>query len=413
MNLLFGRGYAYVLATAAIILTTLTSCGSGDGGETVFLYVINGYTAAETLSVYGNTGPVIQGLKFGDRSDAPIEVDRNYGSELTVIIDGVPAQLLLEFDLFSMYPQETGTIFIKKRTDVDAVAASLFRHVQTISADCQFTFENGLSLSNEYVTAGGYSYIPEFRQPDLDRAGYLDETKVPVQTECGPLPLDTPSTIARTNLRDLIATDPYFFYTDCESSLISNAICLVNGFTQNEDEIIGYPPTAEYFECVSAAVTIKQPEGADPLPFPAADAQVECPHPGTPLVYADVDVDSIAVAECAAQKVYSASFAKPDQGSQTITYLGIGCDQTFRITTPGLQTIFGPKSGQPLGSHGNGAFVESTIKIPVGSEHFFVLFGRPVNPLIWQWDSGNSFVDLSPYPYYNDQNTRIGDTDSP
>jgi len=42
-----------------------------------------------------------------------------------------------------------------------------------------------------------------------------------------------------------------------------------------------------------------------------------------------------------------------------------------------------------------------------------VLFGRPVNPLIWQWDSGNSFVDLSPYPYYNDQNTRIGDTDSP
>ena len=108
MNFLFGRPRALMLALAALALPTLTSCGDSDGGETVFLFVINGYTAAESLSVYGNAGPVVQGLKFGDRSDDPIEIDRNYGSELTVVVDGVPSQMDLSFDLFAMYPQETG-----------------------------------------------------------------------------------------------------------------------------------------------------------------------------------------------------------------------------------------------------------------------------------------------------------------
>jgi len=40
-----------------------------------------------------------------------------------------------------------------------------------------------------------------------------------------------------------------------------------------------------------------------------------------------------------------------------------------------------------------------------------VLFGRPVNPLIWQWNSGEAFANLDAFPYFNDQDARIGDYD--
>ena len=426
MNFLFGRQRVTTLASAAMLLATLTSCGDSSGGETVFLFIINGYTAAETLSVYGNAGPVVQGLAFGERSDAPIEVDRNFGSTLTILLDGVPSTIDVEYDLFAMYPQETGTLFIKKRTGEETISTSLFRHVQTIDPGCQFTFENGLSLSNEYTTAGGFSFLPEFRLESRAATGYLDETQQPVPTECGNLPVPTQAPIPRSGsgvpagevdiLAQLIDPDPYFFFVDCPSAAFANTICPVWGESQVEDEIIALPPTREYFECVAGAITVKQPEGAMPLPFPSGDAQVQCPEGD--ITWDDVTVDPLAVAECKALKKYNATMAKPDSGSQVITYSTrngntLGCDMQFRIRTPGLQTIFGPKSGDTLGKHGDGAYVESTVKIPPGSEHFFVLFGRPVNPLVWQWNSGENFVDLAPYPYFNDQNANIGNTDSP
>lgn len=409
MNFQFGRLRVVTLATAALALSSVTGCGSSEGGETVYLFVINGYTAAETLSVFGNAGPVVQGLKFGERSEEPIEVNRNFGTQFTVVIDGMPQAVELEHDLYSMYPQETGTLFIKKRSGTSDIATSLFRHVQTIDPSCQFTFENGLSLSNEYVTAGSFSYAPEFRIEDRPSSGYLDETQVPVITECGPLPTPTRSPIPRPELLSAIDNDPYFFYVGCVSDVQSNLLCPVWGESEVEDEVIAAPPTAEYFECIAGAVTVKQPEGAEPLPFPGADAQVQCPE--GPLTWDDVQVDPLAVAECKALKKYNTTFAKPNEGSEVITYRNIGCEQTFRIRTPGLQVIFGPKDGDTLGQHGDGDYVESTIEIPVGSEHFYVLFGRPVNPLIWQWNSGEAFVDLAPYPYYNDQNGNVGNYD--
>lgn len=409
MNFQFGRLRVVTLATAALALSSVTGCGSSEGGETVYLFVINGYTAAETLSVFGNAGPVVQGLKFGERSEEPIEVNRNFGTQFTVVIDGMPQAVELEHDLYSMYPQETGTLFIKKRSGTSDIATSLFRHVQTIDPSCQFTFENGLSLSNEYVTAGSFSYAPEFRIEDRPSSGYLDESQVPVITECGPLPTPTRSPIPRPELLSAIENDPYFFYVGCVSDVQSNLLCPVWGESEVEDEVIAAPPTAEYFECIAGAVTVKQPEGAEPLPFPGADAQVQCPE--GPLTWDDVQVDPLAVAECKALKKYNTTFAKPNEGSEVITYRNIGCEQTFRIRTPGLQVIFGPKDGDTLGQHGDGDYVESTIEIPVGSEHFYVLFGRPVNPLIWQWNSGEAFVDLAPYPYYNDQNGNVGNYD--
>lgn len=409
MNFQFGRKRALTLATAALALSTVTSCGTADGGETVFLFVINGYTAAETLSVFGNAGPVVQGLKFGERSAEPIEVNRNFGTEFTIVIDGMPEAVELTEELFAMYPQETGTLFVKKRSGTNDISTSLFRHVQTIDPSCQFTFENSLSLSNTNVTGGSFSYLPEFRIEGRAESGYLDETQVPVITECGPLPTPTRDPIPRPALLTAIDNDPYFFYVDCPSDVLSNLICPIFGESENEDEIIGAPPTQEYYECIAGAVTIKQPEGMEPLPFPGADAQVQCPDGA--LTWDDVQVDPLAVADCKALKKYNATFAKPDDGAEKITYRGIGCEQQFRIRTPGLQVIFGPKDGADLGQHGNGAYVESRIKIPVGSEHFYLLFGRPVNPLIWQWNSGENFVDLGPYPYYNDQNQVIGTTD--
>jgi hypothetical protein len=403
------------LASLIAMIAPLTSCGDSAAAESVFLFVINGYTGSNSLTIIGPTGTVASSLAFGDRV-GPVEVNRALGTEFTVLLDGTPEAIDLDLELFSMYPQETGTLFLKRRSDDAEVAVSLYRHVQTISPSCQLTFENALSLNETYLSfPHQFTYSPEFRLDDIQEGGYFPEQDLTIQTECGPLPSPPAGSRIPRDFSDIQA-DPYFFMTPCEDTILENQLCHVWGeygidLTTN---VLGRPTTGEYANCLSQAVEIKQPEVDPPLPFPPDDAQVQCP-PG-PLTWDDVNLPESAILDCQEKKVYETVTVAPgaeSNNTESIYFFSGKCTHTFRIVTPGLQTIFGPEDGDALGKHQDGDFVETTAEISPGSEHFYILFGRPVNPLVWQWDSGSNFVDLAAYPYFNGQNERIGDTDFP
>lgn len=414
------------LFVACLLALTVSSCGDSGDRETVFLFVINGYAGAESIDVYGPTGPIVQALAFGDRTPEPVEINRASGTDFIVVIKGTPTPIELEFNLFAMYPQETATLFVKKRSSVESAAVSLYRHIQTIDPYCALTFENGLSVGNDFLTVGSFSFAPEFNLGTAEAGGYFDEAQEQVFTECGPLPLPTLPPIPRPNLKAAVDANPYFFLVDCQIPSGATRVCPVAARLEDDTgEVIGFKPTSEYFQCVQQAITIKQPEGAMPSPFPPADSQVQCPDGA--LTWDDVQVDAAAVEACKGLTQYNTRMLNPADGQETYSISprppplsddfsgtilgsddGLVCNVQFRVRTPAVTTIFGPEPGSSTpGEHGVGAYTESTISIPVGAEHFWVLFGRPVNPLVWQWNSSENFVDLNEFPYLNDQNQGI------
>lgn len=432
------RIFARPLALIAAALLTLfaTSCGSSEpGGESVFLYVVHGYAGAQTMSLIGPGGPVVNNLAFGERADGPtpIEVDRTLGSEFTLILDGTPQPVEFEKELFSLYPQETATLFISRRSGSEEAQATVFRHVQSISQTCLLTLHNSLSLDNTYSTTE-FTFYPELNLGSAAAGGYFDEAQELVYTECGPInDLPNPGPIPRTAvdssgnrvpLNQVIDQYPWFFPVECSDAIVDSEICFHWGTPPAPGQptivyeggvVIGPTNSRTYLECVEGAITIKQPEDpANPLPFPPQDAQVQCPDGA--ITWDDVNVDGQAVRECKEFQQRNTEGVEPAQEDtyNTIGIYGVSenensCSITFRVRTALLDVIFGPNAAGDPGIHQNGGYVVSDIEIPIGSEHFFVLFGRPVNPLVWQWNSGETFADLRDFPYFNGQDERLGD----
>lgn len=433
------RGLAALLVATAF---ATTGCNDEGGYETVFLYFINGYPGTASVDVIGPTGIVVSGAEFGDRRGevgltgqedgvcpedsgcVPIEFDRTLGSEFTFILEGMPEQSLNVESLFSMYPHETATLVLTRRSDTSSIDTTLLRHTQTISTDCTLTMVNGLSLDNTYLADGyGYGIVPEFRIEPIDNAEFIDETQMPFRTECGPLPTDDQrhKNLARENLRARVQENPWFFPAECADSDLSNVFCyawgvpLVDGRSRIYPgaEVISTRNSREYFDCIENAISIKQPEDPDnPLPFPPSDAQVQCPE--GPLTWDDVTVNDQARKACLEDRVVNVELLPPGSPGQYKTYGPHPdmCDVDFRVRNEGQDLVFGPKGNDDLGQHQDGSLVRSQIATPDGSQHFWILLGRPVNPIIWQWNSGDSFVDFNDpetgFPYFNDGNDRVG-----
>ena len=418
----------------------LLSCGDSVP-DSVFLYIINGYPASDGMTIIGPAGPVVRDAKFGDRMAAngvcppgeacvPIEVDRRFGSEdWTVMLDGMPQTAELTKDLFAMYPQETGTLVVTRRSEDEEVQGTLLRHTQSINAGCSLVMYNGLSLSNNYMSSSSYTIAPEFRVEPVESAGYSNELNTAFLTECGALPTTAPEheALARSELYAAVQAQPWFFPVTCEEDESENAVCYGWGIPHGAEQISrlqegGLVSTARvsrnYYDCVQDAITIKQPEmdGA-PLPFPPADAQVQCPE--GELTWGDVQIDAEAIAECQRPIIKTSSILEPAAEDATLSFLAYDerlCQTEFRLRNIGQDIIFGPKGDDAEGSNQNGEIITSEISAAPGSQHFWVLLGRPVNPIIWQWDSTNSFVDLraseNGFPYPNSKNEMIGVYDS-
>lgn len=447
-----------LLAIALMIglSVVFTSCGdSSENYETVFIYFINAYPGTAKMTVIGPTGPVSEDLAYGERTAAPIEIDRSRGVEYQFTFDSRIYEG--ELPLFAMYPHETATLMVSFRADEETLAYSFYRHVQSIDDSCILTFDNNLSVTNDGLSKGlEYTMVPEFRRPTsfnsqlwwgngrdyslnvIGRSAYAalitDEATLvtfkykecPIGVNNGQRTEDNPDLLVRkvpccagssctpTPVDQVIDADPWFYpYVD-ENDFLQDGYglrCLKSDGTTGTASpgeggtIFIYPTSQEYVDCV---VDILEPFNED-----LVEEEGVCPAGG--LRWDDFDLGeqfrNKLVTCLAAKKEVAAGVIPP--GGERFSILGT-CGGEFRIRTPGLTSIFGPEYGENAvpGFHQNGDYINTKFVTPPGSEHFYVPFGRPVNPLIWQWNSGEAFVDLAQYPYFNGQDARVVASDT-
>ncbi len=422
------------LAAVACLAMTAAACGGEGGEEAVFLYFIHGYPGSGSMSVNSNRGQLVNGVPFGERYGAnntscgpdavdclPVRVERQFGSEFSVRLENMPEPADITKEVFAMYPHETGTVVLTRRSGTASVDTTLLRHVQSISSDCQLTMVNGLAVDNQYLSLGEFSITPEIFSEDISEAGFGNEAQTPFISECGALPVDDPThtNLQRPAVLQAVQDDPWFLLA-CDGE---NGLCKLRwGLPSADDRVriqtTGAFPTVrdslEYTECIQAALSIRAPEDAMTPVFPGAE--VDCP---PVLTWADIDVDAQAIEECNKPIIDQTPLLQPGQSDTTQSFGSLGggddffCDMRFRIRNGGQDIIFGPRGNDALGSHGDGAPIESEVNVPDGAQRFYVMLGRPVNPIIWQWDSSETFVDLGAFPYFNEGGDRpvVGEND--
>ncbi|QDG51804.1 hypothetical protein FIV42_13950 [Persicimonas caeni] len=419
---------AFFLVCLGLISAGCGDNGNGDGGETVFLYVTNGYPGASSLTLYGPTGKLVSGLPFGKRTEEPIEVDRNVNSTaFTLVLDGAPTEMLLSKPLFSMYPQETGTLIVSRRSNEAAADATLYRHIRTPDPDCVTIFGNSLSLNNSLMPDQllSYSYQTEWNvspQPMYDES--LEQYAT---TRCGFTPV--PDNYKRPQVHTQIANDPWFFPVTGQN----NTYTLVWGVRRTDPrtgeqrseglsvsgQIYAEPTTEDFMECLSSAVTIEQEDTGGGGGGGGQTAEQECPTPTGPAgpdgnpTYAESQVvwNVETLQTCFEPFTYSgypvepgqpdtfqAFSMSPVQNGQDLT-----CGSKVRVRTPVQDLIFqNVDDSIPGYIEGEGGFIEIDATYPASEQHFFVVFGRPVNAFVQQWNGEETSVDLGEYPYPGD-----------
>lgn len=350
---LFPRSAKYfcILTMFTAIAMTL-SCGEGsDNQEYVYLYIFNGYPGSSQMSLYGPSGRVVSGLPFRGRTTEPIKISRNLGTDFTLVIDGAPQTIDLQFELYDLYPQETGTLFFKRRSSTTDAVATIYRHTPSISSNCRLLIDNGLSIQSSGVA--NYNFMVAFRFENINSVGYLDN--------------DPRGAAFLQGIRN----NPYFFLVQ-HPEIMNSLLAIWVGTTPDRPSsvdystgiVLGHPTTLEVLDCL----------GEDP---PTPETLTECTQPQN----------------------YSGTLFVPDQSS--IEFFDLipdnagQCEAHFRIYSD-FGNIF-------EGEHQDGVLVEDTVSMSSGDHLFWVLYGRPVTPRIGKWTSsdpstGGGFVPLPPEP---------------
>ncbi|MFU8802592.1 MAG: hypothetical protein ACNA8W_02175 [Bradymonadaceae bacterium] len=342
----------YFLILAFLTLGGLTGCDeSGDGGETVHLHVFNGYPGSTQISLYGPSGTVITGLSFSDQTIDPIKIDRNLGTEFTLVIDGAPQTIDLGFPLYDMFPQETGMLFLKRRSDTSSAVPVIYRHVPSISTSCRLVIDNALSVREGALAL--HNFMAAFHLPNIADAGYVTDER-------------------GSGFLAQVQAFPYFFLVDHPE--INNALMYVWAGTNPDDPtvvdyssgtVMGHRPTWEFLDCL----------GDDDTPEAIEDCSETVNYSGH--AYEPDEVET-----------YTINFPPKFDGSSD-------CDHTFRIYSD-FSNIF-------TGEHGNGQYIEESVSFEPADHQFWVLFGRPVDPQVATWTSsslasGGGFAPLPDYP---------------
>lgn len=459
------------LVALCLGLCTAGCGGNGDGGgsETVYLYIVNGYPGTSAMTLYGPTGKLASGLEFGARTEEALEVDRNTNSdEFTLVLDGAPTAMTFNKQLFSLYPQETATVIVSRRAGENSAEATLYRHTRSPDPDCVMTFGNSLSLNNAYLPEEilSYSYQTEW---NVDPKPMYDEAREQyATTRCGyTAVLDR---YKRPEVHEKIRNDPWFFPVSGQEggyTLVWGERRMDPRTGEQRSEGLGLsgqvraqPTTRDFMDCLSGAVTVQPPQGGGGGTTPA---EQECPDPSGPTVQLpngkSVDLlgtnqviwNAEAAATCFELFKYTGFPVEPGQsdtfqsfsmqpyepGSQACSgdyECGGGecigghcvssgahnaedlvCGSPVRIRTPSQDLIFqNIDSSIPGYIDNEGGFIELDATYPMSEQHFFVVFGRPINAFVDQWNSeetsvmsdGGEFAypgDILP-KYGNDQN---------
>lgn len=391
-----GLHMRYSLILAALVCSScgpagpLSSNAASDFG-TVYLYMINAYPGASEMTLE-TSHDAVKNVGFGERvggeglcppSDAtclPKLVDRTDGVFETRF-DSERGTVSLREEIQAMYPQETGTAVF---TAPDR--AVLLRHPQTISSTCGLNIVNGLAVEEHGSEASRFEVAIEVRRTPTE-AGFAEEEARPFVGPCGVLPSDTVEheqlVSARQESLAGIIESPWFFPVVCPDG--GPGTCFGWGQPSSDERATVGPNGAvevlrdaeSFYTCIETAMSRS---GA-------------CSGEST---WANVALDARDVDACLAPTVMMTPIVAP-LGVERLEGDNL-CDVTFRTRTAGRDLVFGPAGGDAEGSHSDGALIETTVSAPLGSDHFWVLYGRPVNPRVWQWDAADAFVVLEHYP---------------
>lgn len=405
---------------------------SEESEETVYMHIINGYPGSDSLTLYGPNGRLVSGLGFSERTQEPVEVDRSTNSEdFTLLIDGAPTSIELTRSTFSLYPRETGTLVINRRSGESAAQTSLYRHTRSPDPDCVLTMGNSLSLDDEMTTElQSYAYQTEWKiSPD---PYYNEDEERLAETRCGPV--EVPDDYRRPELHEQVRNDPWLFPVESETeSDLGYSFAWAErrpdprtdqprseGIRAN-GQIVAEQHTEDYTECLSDSVELKQDEEEQ-----ETDAEPECPDltetaegpdgDEVPVLDPDeVDWDDRAAGDCGDSVYYTGFPVEPGQPDSYVSFEihpqtladdadSATCSVPVRVRTPTTDLIFQDADenvdGYIQSEDDQGGFVEAEVGFDDVSQHrFFVLYGRPVNPFVEQWDSERHSVDLDEHPY--------------
>ncbi len=423
-----GLSVCRALAMSALVACAagFVGCGAADGDEIVYLHVVHGYAGAASLSMYGPEGSIVTGLQFGTATDEPIAFDRsNFDGTLTIVMDNVPGAAPVTVDLFALYPQETVTLFVQRRSNLSEIQVTPIRHHVFSPAgrvgntpQCYIAPRNLLSLSENDFSAfeGAFSYMVQMRaSADLISRAYNPTLEQTILTECGPLSVAELGSegqriqAERARVLTEISANPLLFPVQATESNVPNAVEYVYGRWVGGTTVVGPKTSIGFIECISTAVQIKQDDApADPAD-PAATSDTGCdvnPSTGAIALPRDpvtnrplVTVDAKAVTACFGDSEAFQGFAfVPGQFdvNQVLPYFSTSaasCQGEFVVRTPITTTIYDQGA-----TRAEDQLPLIKLDHPDATTQSVILFGRPLDPLVHQFTNAERSEATGDYP---------------
>jgi len=417
------------LGLSALMVAAALAAGcseSSQASERVWLDVFNAYPGTSSMSMYGPSGAVATNLKFGQLSPGkPTAVDRNLGTDFKLLLDGAPTSFDVELPLYNLYPDETATVFFRRRSGAESVDAPvLFRHLRTgyqqSDRRCRLVFDNALSVKNDHV--GQYNYLPVFKiRPSC--AGYnlaigesFDDSKELVVSSQGGGDVK----VGRPGLYDRIANNPWFIPADTNSGELI--------WTYNSSDHPEVPPCGAIPPQKRGNGPEERPAGQNTIKWVWAGEGVEidfssgsfrAPPPSQQYMKCvgwDPDrpvgrqsIKSQQVEKCQVDQNKATPVKLNEETAWLDFQTGLGmkpddepvsndtCGTTIRVSTD-FFNVFNQKDNSQ---------VERQITYPASQYYFLVLYGRPVYPRVHHWSvrpprnaegkpRGGGYVDFDP-----------------
>lgn len=388
-----------------VMLLALAGCGSGQNDEVVYLHVFNAYPGASSMSLYGPGGVVVRDLPFGQRTPEPVAVDRNLGDAFILLLDGAPESFDTTIPVWSMYPHETATVLFKRRTGGSDISPPvLYRHVQTgyrTAPDgipdgqrqqrCRMVMDNALAgASGSFMNM---SYIPAFK---------VNPSCVGYKESIGSF--DDPR---GAEFIQQVANNPWFYPIEVAGDEV---VYIKDGPTCPPyeagalGEVLLPSGTFDFLWAGSEFSTRRFDETGNIAVPPTTGQLMECLG-WDPNLSAGDQSDLLtpdALAGCLIATIQPLTVETEPELQYLEFPVGMGegippgrCGFDVRADSD-FESIF-------VGRNLDGSPVMERAEFAPNQYYFWVLYGRPVNPLVESWGSnepeeGGGFVDLPPYP---------------
>ena len=422
------RRISAVALLAALLLSVAPGCGNqGPKPETVWLHVFNAYPGVSSLSLYGPNGAVTTDLPFGKRTNSYQSVDRNLGTDFTLILEGAPTTFEISLPLYDMYPHESGTVFFKRRSGADTVDEPIvFRHVQTGYTEedkqCRLILDNAISAQNDDIAI--FNYVPAMKiRPSctgyVDEIGTYNDRDQMAEAKNGQMIQVGRPWLHNTNnnKKPEFVRQPWFIPADAQGGGIVDVRNVKNGKcpaldstpddnkNKRDQQVVGEdtvefiwapqadvdyesgtftaaPPTRQYMDCIGW-----DPDKNANRQSIESDQVDKCQgtQQTTDVVKLNNEVVSLR---------FPAGIGLKSNGDN-LTSKQCGFEQTIMSDFFNVFKEPGDKKKKEA--------VTRMIKYKPSQYYFWVLYGRPVNPLVEEWGAntpgrGGGFVELPNYP---------------